>query len=71
MVDYDWAGYVTEPQILFSYTESDVKLSSTHFRLRYARDIGVGPSGAIGLFGGVEYQKIKQDVVGMKDGELI
>lgn len=64
MLDFDWAGYVGDPQTLFSYTESDVEMSALLVRLRFAHDVAAGNAGALGFFGAIEYQNIKQDIIG-------
>jgi len=70
MTDYDWSSPVGYPLVQWSYTESEVDLTSILLHLEGRARVFSWEKVSTYLYGGFRYQKIEQDILGYTGWQL-
>jgi len=70
MYDHDWTNYPSRIYEKVSYTESDAKGKNYILMVALDKLMLIGNKGSISLSGGFKYQKIEQDIYGLKGWQL-
>ncbi|MFH2049622.1 MAG: omptin family outer membrane protease, partial [bacterium] len=70
MYDHDWTNYPSRIYEKISYTESNAKGKNNILLVEFDKTVLIGKKGSLSISGGYKYQKIEQDIYGLKGWQI-